>query len=859
MSSRLTGEIRLRLSGAGAREHIGDARKLLGALKEYLGHHQLKIGQLVRTLPDGTVIRALYDGTLYIAEIATPGAGGPCTTWIPDIIGIASAISDPDEHPLPDTPVPANLPITQHTTILGWVTPRPAPDAVLEALTDTSIVARWASNGLRPPAAEGTPKGIYDYVVDACGASHPVHQALIYGNHDWTDGRDTITCWSGHQYEIYNDSGDVIATAMRAGQRYNVPGVGREIYLRGRVLYTVPAGRVVNGIALRTVDGVKYLMVVWRAINTFDSGLLKIRIRWPASDPYPRDIDAEDIETVVTFQQQNASMWFFNASGTEARRIALSMVSEMVEQVLTDDGVQLLTDDGLRLVDTFATLGSSTVRNAWLAFSEMFYGAPSESSEYAIPLRTLAGSAYSQLYRTYWDYGRTSAATGSGETLEKLAVDYIGDVPEYLMLRTTGGSLTSSDQPTSVLTPIIDVADWTNDNPGPHPCPSVVTNIATYRMEWHKTIASTRTMTQSYTTPSNTFVATTWGDVATTVVSGTRTRNSSSNLRRHETEDIELTEQVTTDVGCFVSAVTTAAYNAGNELYELTESNATAATTTSALSSLLYADLRQGVFVVHRADAVATTTTSRATTLRRNNGYVDAATYQEFTDDQTVTTTTSSGGSETLRVLYRGAEVLSEVTLVPTTSNTSTTTQSDLAALNPDDTFTINRDRLDNVIWQYFAASFLTEIAGAAQPPDADDYPTDVDWYLNSPYAIRSDGAYSPSDSVFLEQPPAYAWYYPIFDDVVSEFWQAVSYQPDSYAVDPEQYTYTQRLPQFTVPFGVAADDQHLFLSMPLPVDGYSADWRVVNVMPEWVYQRTAAPDTYRFYPLSFISPAFNS
>lgn len=852
MATRLTGEIRLRLSRDSARAHIPHARKLLGELKEQLAYNNLKVGQLTRTLDDGTTIRALYDGTLFIAEVVAAEDKGKCSASIPDIIGLATAITDPEENPPAEAPplTAPDLPVTRYTSIVGWVVPRPVPQAMFEGLLGINARARWAADGVRPPGTESIPKGLYSRVVDACGNTHKLHENLVYGNFDWTNGRDVLTCWSG------------MANGQQflPGQRYGQPGVAAMVYLRGRLLHTIPTGRVVNGIALRTVAGAKYLMVVWRNILNNNGGLQRIPISWAADRPYPKVGVAED---VATFQQSTTAMWCFNASGTEARRIAPNMTDDTCEQILTDDGIEYLDSADLVVEDTFTVTGTSSARYVWLAFTKEFY---SITNDHPLPLRKPAGTVYDELYDAYFEYGENINATGVGVRTVKVAVDYIGDVPEYLLSSISGGSTVLTDSPNTTYTLTTDIDTVVATNPGPHPCPSSVPNTATVTTELQHQLDATQSKTTATTSVTHSYFSTTY----TTPVTETwetldETVSASATVLNHYTYLSITDEMIETDVSCYTSgSYITGYYQEQNDIYRLDRSQSVSSTAVSQLDTLLYVDLRQGVFVVHRTRGTVVLSDSNVMTVGIEHGVTTDAPsdpWRYYTDDSSSTTTTTISGGEDLFVYYQGAEVYTN-TITVTPTSTTTSSGSTPANLDPDDSLIVNQGRAHPFIWEYFAGVHLDTIEGSPVPPDAYDYggspgnPDPENWYANSAYAVTSSGAYSGTDAKYVEQVTG-SWGYPLLNSKPAAFRQTVVYRPDNPGAAPEDYTYNSDLSQVAVTFGVVANNTDLFLSMPLPTAGYGVDWTVVNVLPEWVYTSTGAPETYRFYPMSFISPAF--
>jgi hypothetical protein len=301
-----------------------------------------------------------------------------------------------------------------------------------------------------------------------------------------------------------------------------------------------------------------------------------------------------------------------------------------------------------------------------------------------------------------------------------------------------------------------------------------------------------------------------------------------------------------------------------NDIYSLDESTTTAEGATSDLSSLLYVDLRSGTFVVYRAQTTTSTNVARTTEFRLEHGGDGIEVWRYYTDTVTLTTTASNSAAESVRVLHRGEEMYAH-SAPPTTSSTTSSSTSNPIGLDDEDDLTVNQARFYPQVWQYFAASFLTVIQGSGPPADAYDYggspgaPDEVEWYANSPNAVRADGEFSTSDGTYLEDLPEYGWSYPLLVDTTSVHRQPVIYQPDSYLEEPEDYTFTEKRPLYSVQFSVVADSDELFFSMPLPTNGYTEEWVVVNIMPEWVFEATSAPDTYRFYPMTFISPAFNA
>lgn len=858
MATRHAREARLRLSGEAARAHISDARKLLGQLAEQLQYQKLKVGRLNRTLLDGTTISAWYDGTLMIAEIISPAdKKQPCTEEIIDLFGLAFTPHDPDEYPFQTEPGPADLPTARNIGIVGWRTGFAPSDAVLDALTEERIRDYWHSQGKRPEAAAARN---YDKVADACGKIRGLHGDLTLGNWDWTNGRDTLTCWAGQPVILYEEDGRTPkAVYYRQTKRYGVFAAGPKVFLRGRELYDITAYQTsasVTGMALRRTNEGTFLIVAWHINNSVLSGLIRVPLTWSKTDEFP---ELGNPESIISFSSTNHEMWCFNSSGTEARKIGQENLFPNVgikEFVLTDSGI---TYQSTTAEDTYATPGSGTKRDAWLIATPEFYGYPgygapgwTASTPYpaimASMFDTMPPSAPNAL-GVWKNYGYTRTATGTGQLKEKRAVDYIGDVPEYLYEVVSGGSTNE------VYSPTTDISTHSySESAGP---PLVRTQ--------------TSQLTSSFTSSTNNVEArvsyefSTYGEF----VYGTATQvGSGSGSAVIDTYD----ETYNDDPGPYYVI-------ANNKIHaERISSN----TTTQRRCTVYYVDLRYGLAVY----SVVTSTTTSSASLTEDVGYEwwasqnsASATYG-YPDNSRVDVGSSvtSIGAGVLYVSLAG-NIAYEHEFTEPGSSTSVNTTTDIvdfaladseAVYDPDPfVYDVRKNSQRRryiraaIISIWIQASFAQR-DGPSVPPDSTTWTSAWDWFANSIYATPHDAAYVSGPPGEITSAPL-SFRYPASNSLLVPFTTTVLYQPDDWSLDPEDWTYDEMMPLVVQQFSAVVtreetDDEPvhtLYLSMPLPMNGTGQPWTVLNIFPSWFYEKTTLPDTYRFYPMALISPSF--
>lgn len=781
MASRFTGVMRVRMASPAAKEYMQAGRLLVGMLMEQLGHRGLKQGQLIRTLPDGTVLRALYDGTMPILEIDPRPTSGGCEGIPPDVVGLACTVSEPDEYVLPTPAWPS-------VSILGWRTARYATGG----LTADGVRGFWNSGQLLPeeptpvlPDALASGAQYYDLVPDNCGTASEVHPKILMGNSDWHDETQSkaLTCHTDNE------------------QRYAARGNSNVVYFRGRVLANVsalrasdPPGfypRYVCGMAFRWVedDTGAYWALMVVVSDTVNFALYSLPVTWNQGEPHASVAEltaaTEPLYFVTRGETETSllmnTMWHFNASGTEARRIRSGW-----EEQLT--------------LDAFATLGSATegdhttAGNAsakygyWVLHNYYFQVAEVPGD--------LQGWGEDEHSARRTDLGQSRAIYGDGTETTKIAVDWIGDTPEYLTVTTTGGT----DNFQRAVTPVF---TYTSTPPA---------GISTSNM----VASATATEARNYTTPLQVIESTTWGEVARAQEIVAESVNDRAEFLHDTFSDTDFST-----------------YSVQSNTRTLSRDLTTTSISQIDVMRILYYDLRYGLFVTRRTEQSTTTTLTHTVDLTY---YDEGGTHlgdnpiRRWEPNTLANASTTEGSSQSTTVLTFRGDVIESYAGAPVIEQAHSETSGQ--AFDPD-AHVNNTAQIDALV--ELASGYVHATLGVDFDSTAVGflawYESDDAVYATTPLSSVSIGSI-PGTSVVI------GW----ADNDTAEF-ETV---PGCY-------------------FGVYVDiddeeDTALYLSMPLPQDGPSEPWRLLNRFPFEVEDLNGLPlETTRYYPMALITPAFVS
>lgn len=801
--------MRVRVRGAekDAQRHLPAARLVVGMLLEQL--RGAKVGRLNRRLQDGTLIEAWMDGTLPIVQITPgPNPGGPCVSPPIDMFGVACTVSEPDLYPLPDDPALAYQPCA----LMGFKTERPAPARAYDL---TRIRSFWCSGKDLP---EGEPIPVlpedldpvryYDRPLDACGQPTKLHPFLLMGNWDWHNADQThaLSCKASGQ------------------QRYGVKGIGTRVYYRGRVLVELSGLRTgdseysdgyVLGMAFRDVEDPPHTVLMVIIGDDVQSAVFEIPVQFRKDDEYPTipvtlDGDYDPLFRISAAQMPGADrdmMWAWNASGTEARRIRGGREEQITLEGFADLGP---ADQG-----GWTTTGTSLRRISYYPLS-MGYNGDDPDNYGALSFR------YAENFgRDGWpgqraDLGNYTTLSGSGTGRLKLAVDFIGDAPEYLWQITEGGSESISRTAVPTYTQL---HTSSGDN-------LVQRDLVT--------AAAALSSARTHRTPTLTLASTTYGTICESWMQISTQVSASAQYDKEEHYEL-FTDGVT-----ITGELQWGRHNGTRsaDINTVTEGDTTA---------LLYADLRHGLFITRRQQSSGTLQRTESGNLYHYReggthlGDSPIRIWDPNTESVTETAVTAAGDF-TVTVWLRGAPFREFITQTEETTVTGTSTTTPVAYVNIDQNTNYN----DNFLrFRYQCEDWVYAMLGA-------EFGSPFYWpnfgagdYWDSPDAVSASTPATPVTIGSIEG-VGLSWAWPTID---TPSWRV------RYGADINSY------------FGAVVDvdgaeEEHggLFLSMPLQTRGPAEPWALVNLFPFDVVEQTSLPlETTRFYPMTLVTPAFIS
>ena len=813
MAARHAGATRFRYYGPGGEKYVPVARALMGALFERLtigagaarmrGETPTFTGQQTQKLPDGTIIRAIWDGAVPVAEIYTKGAKPEvlCDA-VPDIIGLAVTPwkKDAFDFDMASELVDTNYTnVYTHAAIAGWKTHRPPTD--LEMPEDNKR-AWFDSTGEHYTE----PRRFFDKTASECGENVKVHEHILMGNWDWTNGTDTLTCFAGTEYTI-RPAGAPVYRAYRYDRRYGSRGLDNRIFLRGRLLFTANTGFVI-GMALNHSDNGTFLYLI--TVNGFFNTLVKVPIKWPANKLHPEAGEPETLHSLSLDPGPNYTvdtMWCWNQSGTEARRIRNG-----IEEQFTPAGYSVI---GSATSGDFRTVGNTQVKYGYYVLTGEYIRDNPDPMPLPPPLHwgrfsLFTGSSPRYPEKERRRLGLSEGLSGNGMRVEKIAVDFRNDVPEYLSLEVSGGLKNSSESTT--VTPVrLEEALGTPV-------------LREYWREYTTSFTGTRTFAAAQTR----VLTTSFGAIATISESGTVANSANTAYTQHDVELLGGT--------------------GSNGTVQLTGSSSSATTIHRQAAELLYSDLRSGLFVLVTTETNSVASVSNSFNIYNYGENTGTSVPIDIWEPNEVTVTTSTTGSSegTCRVLFEGAELVSfpvAFEAIETPPSSATVPAWNYVA---EDYRTANFIRLYDAIADYAYAYLAANLDGGAIGPP---WSGTQEEYWDSPTAVYYDSPLLGFTNANVDQVFG-SYIYPVALTQLADF---------SVPMIP---TPMRGNAPFLVYFGAAADDDgNLYLSMPLPIDGWSEPWVVVNIFQgeQTIPEIVRTPDTFNFYPMSFIGPSFVS